>query len=467
MINKIYKTIHNKYLKFFRFIFFLRYLLLIFLISTTLFLIIPSYFNYEKHAEVVKTYLITNYKLEIIKYEKIKFQVLPLPNLELKNVEFNLKSPQIKLVTNNFKIYPKFLSIYNFNNFQVNKIVLKKNNISLNSSNLKFFLKHIINQKKKLLIDGLDLNINNKEKTIIKLKNTRFSNYGYNKNLITGEFLGKKFKTKLNKDLNNLSFKLLNTGISADINFEKNEKNNLLFGSFKSKILKNNLKFNFKYDYKKLDIFDSYFRSKNLSFNNESSLILTPYFSIDSKFNIQDLNYRIFENIDINKTLNAKSVIKKINTDTEIFFKSKKISRHLIDELNLKINMAFGRMNYIKNISISGHHFKCKGNINLLEEYPILFFDCFIDSYDKQKLLREFFIKTKGKKENFRLNVSGNLNILNKKINFKKINMNENYVASKEDLNYFKDTFERIIFDENFIKIFNLKKIKAFILDIS
>ena len=129
--------------------------------------------------------------------------------------------------------------------------------------------------------------------------------------------------------------------------------------------------------------------------------------------------------------------------------------------------MAFGRMNYIKNISISGHHFKCQGNINFLEEYPILFFDCFIDSHDKQKLLRVFSIKTNGKKENFRLNVSGNLNILNKKINFNKINMNENYEASKEDLNYFKDTFERIVFDENFIKIFNLKKIKAFILDIS
>ena len=44
----------------------------------------------------------------------------------------------------------------------------------------------------------------------------------------------------------------------------------------------------------------------------------------------------------------------------------------------------------------------------------------------------------------------GSLNILNKKINFKSISVNNDYNASKEDLLYFKDTFERIIFDENF-----------------
>ena len=38
--------------------------------------------------------------------------------------------------------------------------------------------------------------------------------------------------------------------------------------------------------------------------------------------------------------------------------------------------------------------------------------------------------------------------------------MNQNYEASKEDLNYFKQSFETILFDKDFLSIFNLKKLK-------
>ena len=45
--------------------------------------------------------------------------------------------------------------------------------------------------------------------------------------------------------------------------------------------------------------------------------------------------------------------------------------------------------------------------------------------------------------------------------------MNENYRSSKEDLEYFKSTFENILFNESLLEIFNLKKIKRFITEIS
>ena len=45
--------------------------------------------------------------------------------------------------------------------------------------------------------------------------------------------------------------------------------------------------------------------------------------------------------------------------------------------------------------------------------------------------------------------------------------MNKVYEASDEDLRYFKDTFENIVFDKRFIEIFSFKKIKKFILEIS
>ena len=76
-------------------------------------------------------------------------------------------------------------------------------------------------------------------------------------------------------------------------------------------------------------------------------------------------------------------------------------------------------------------------------------------------------MKVKKPSDVLNLDIKGNLNILNKKINLKKITDNKNYEATKEDLNYFKESFENILFDESFVEIFNYKKIKDFLIEIS
>ena len=48
MINKFYKIVNIKFSRFFKFIFFLRYLFAIFFISLGLFLLIPQFFDYKK-----------------------------------------------------------------------------------------------------------------------------------------------------------------------------------------------------------------------------------------------------------------------------------------------------------------------------------------------------------------------------------------------------------------------------------
>ena len=121
MLNKFYKIIHNKYSKFFRFIFFLRYLFTIFFISTILFLFIPNFFNYEKKAIFVKKNLIEDYNFKIDRFEKIEFQSLPSPRLKFKNVLINLNNSKLQLNIKNLVIYPKLLSIYNYEKFQTKK----------------------------------------------------------------------------------------------------------------------------------------------------------------------------------------------------------------------------------------------------------------------------------------------------------------------------------------------------------
>ena len=128
--------------------------------------------------------------------------------------------------------------------------------------------------------------------------------------------------------------------------------------------------------------------------------------------------------------------------------------------------MAYGRINYTKKILVEEDIFKCKGDINLLEEFPSLLFNCSINSKDKQKFLKIFSIKSKNKNKPLKVIAQGNINIKKKKINFEKILIN-NSLTSKEDLKYFKNTFENIFLDKNAVDNFSLKKIKNFIIEVS
>ena len=160
-----------------------------------------------------------------------------------------------------------------------------------------------------------------------------------------------------------------------------------------------------------------------------------------------------------------KDGIKKINSKNTITYKNANFSKNLIEDLNLQIDLAYGRLSYKKNFSIAKNLFQCVGDLNILEEYPLLYFDCSILISNKKKLLKKLSINIKESEDILRLKAKGNLNILNKKINFDRISLNKK-TSSKEDLIYFKNSFENILFNESFLKIFELKKIKNFVLEI-
>ena len=82
MINKIFKLINNRFSRLFKFLFFLRYLFLIFFVATSLFLLIPKFFDYEKKEKILKDYLLSQFDLRIENFQPIKFRVFPSPHLD-------------------------------------------------------------------------------------------------------------------------------------------------------------------------------------------------------------------------------------------------------------------------------------------------------------------------------------------------------------------------------------------------
>ena len=466
MINRIYKIINSKFSRFFKFVFFIRYLIVIFFVSVVLFLTIPYFFDYKKKEEIIKFNLIKSYSLEIQKVGDIKYEFFPLPHLILGNVNGKLYSDEVNLKTQRLVLYPKLFSIYNYKKFDLRKIKFNSSKLEIESRKTNLFVKNLINLNKKLYFENLNLLITDKKKQIISLKKINLSNYGYKKNKIQGEVFNKKFKIKLKDDFSNINFKLLNTGISANLNLFDKQKINEFIGEIRGKILNANLKLNFIYDLKKFEISNFLYRSKDLSFDSDGTIDLKPYFAVNLKSKIKDINPKIFLNINIEQLLDYKDFIKRLNINNEIIYNSKKFSRNLIDEAHLSSDLSFGRLNITKKFSVAQSTIYCKSEINLLDTFPVIYYKCDINSSNIKKLLQKIGIDYKIKNETLDLNFNGNLNILNNKVNFESIIINDNYNAPEEDLKYFKNMFENIVLNKKFRDIFELQKIRSFIVEI-
>ena len=210
-----------------------------------------------------------------------------------------------------------------------------------------------------------------------------------------------------------------------------------------------------------------FFRDKDLSFDTKGKNGVSTFFRTELSTEIKNINLNLINNIDLSNLLKSKELIKRINSQNLIFFNYSKFNRNLVKDLSINTDLAYGRLISLKKFSISNSDFICQNNINLLEEYPLLYFDCSINSPDKKELLKKIKIKYKNKNESLKLKIKGNLNILNNKINLSLIETNDRYKATDEDLKYFKTIFEKILLDENFIGMFNLSKIRKYVLEIS
>ena len=466
MINKFFKIINNRFSRLFKFIFFLRYLFVIFFVAMALFLIIPQFFEYKNREGFISFFLSKNYGLELKEIKDIKYNSFPTPHLEISNISANFFSSDVNLVSQRLTIYPKLLSIYNYDNFDVRKIILENNQIELSFNNLPSLIK-IFKINKKLSFNNSNLNIKEDDKSIIYFKKINFSNYGYNKNIINGELFGRDFKISFRDNFSKINFDLLKTGISATLNVFEKSNSSISKGSIKAKILNSHFKSNFLFNEGSIQIKNLFFRDKLLSFDSEGLMKIKPFFKIDLNTNIKNIDVSSIKNLDLYQLIQFKEFLKRINSENKIFYKSKRFSKGIIDELEIKKSLAYGRLNITKNLLVFNSNIVCKSNSNLLEQNPIIYFNCSLKSKNKKDFYKKIKVKIKTENEPLFLDVKGSLNIFNNKINFNKIEMNGKYKALEEDLKYFKNVFEKELFDKNFINIFNILKIRKFISEIS
>tara|TARA_Y100000816_G_scaffold25935_1_gene16639 strand:+ start:2092 stop:3495 length:1404 start_codon:yes stop_codon:yes gene_type:complete len=467
MINIKNKFVNTKFIRLLKFVFHLRYLFLILLISLILAVGLPNFFDFNKKKKIISKFLSQNYNLEVKEIGDIQFKSLPLPRLEINNLDISLDSDQENLKTKNLTIFTKLIYIYNFRDFKANKIILKDSTIKINFKKINNLKKYLLKPQKKISFENLDLFLNDNDKSFLEVKNINFSNYGFKKNIINGKVFNEKFRIKLKDNLKKIDLDLLRSSIALSINLNKFKATENLSGNVKGKFFKSNIKSDFIFDQKSLAISNLFFRNKSLSFNSNGKMKLSPYFKFKIFTNIKDIDKRLLKNVDIPSLLDSKEIIKKINGESIFFLAPTKFIKRPVEKIKVKLNFEYGRLNFVKELLFSDTNFSCSGDINLLLEYPVIEFSCFMNSQDKKKFLKLFDINYNEKKEELRLNFDGNLNILNNKINFYNVEDNKFYKASQQELKYFKKSFESIILNENFIEIFNFSKFKNFVREIS
>ena len=99
------------------------------------------------------------------------------------------------------------------------------------------------------------------------------------------------------------------------------------------------------------------------------------------------MNSAKLRSLDINTILNLKDFYRKLNIKNKIIYIKNKFSRKIIDYFQIDTSMAYGRLNFKKKMILSKSESLCDGKINLLEEFPILYFDCFVNSPNKKKIV--------------------------------------------------------------------------------
>ena len=467
MINKIFKLINNKNLRYIKFIFFLRYLLLILCISAVAFLLTPKFFNYDNKSEFIKKYLEDNYSIRVNSLENINYNIFPIPHLTINELNSNFTSEDLQLKIGKIYMYLKLSSIYNFNDLNLNRIKLEDNELDLKPSQFKEFIIQISRLKNKIYFKDLNIDFIHDNKNIISLKRVNFFNYGYKKNLVKGELFNKKFKIKFHKKPKIFDFKLVNTGISMELDYLEQISPSKIKGNLKAKILNSKFKLKFLQDKNQFNIESFLFRNKDLSFDTTGNLIFIPFFTADLKTIINEINFDKIKIINLEKLLKSKDLIKKITIKNELSFNSKKFSKDIIDKLKLKTNLVYGRLSFSKEIFILDDKIKCFNKINLIEKFPVLFFNCTLETQNRKKIYKKLKIDIDQNTNPLNLNVNGRLNIFMKKVYFESIKANKTFEASNEDLKYFKENFEQIILNESYMGIFDLNKFRKFIIQIS
>ena len=476
MINRPKKFINllsiknSKYIetmkKFINTIFFLKYILLIFLVSFITYVCIPKFFDSQKREEGVKNLLATKYNITINKIPDINYLIFPSPRLIIKNTNFIFADAVFTASVKEFIILLNLSELYNFKDITTDQILIESSDFLIDVNKFKPFLNYVNTLANEINVKKSNIKINNGKKNLITLNKLNFNN---KKNLILRTFLN-NHKVQIN--FSNLKKQLIvdipKMGVNANILFAVGSDVDNFKGDLKTRILNNNLQLSFKKE-KDIEIYNSFFRSKNLNTSFDGLIKFNPYFDFDLFFNVKSMNFK-FVNVKtiFDKILNLSESNQNINGKFKINYANRTYRANNFEKIKVDGTIENGNLNIKDSLFKSNNdEIKIKGNLKNYEQYKIFNFNLFYIIRDKNLFFKKLKIKIKEMSSNsVNINILGVLNLISKKINFNKIKINNVLEAREENIKFFKEKFESIVIKNNVLDILDSKKIKSFMREI-
>ena len=447
----------------------------LFLVLVVSFYLIKPYFiNFNINKKLIEKKIKEEFKIDLEMNGNISYHILPTPRLKIRetNIYFEKKKNIISLNEINILI-PIFYNL-NINNLIFKKLIISDEEIKIYPTDIKKYFTYLTRKKKKdIIIKNSILFFLDDQKNKVFFKdfnyyekfrdnfhtidiNTIFSQNNLKvkfKNVFDGQkkldIILPQIETKINtvfdstSDLNNLQGK-------SKINFF----NNILVINFEGK--------------NKYKIFNSFLRNKFLNTKIEGSISLFDNFLFFLKFDINQIKLR-------------KLLLNYFPDEKELNFFDSKLSKKINGKLDISLkntNSFIGRINDLKmNISFENGDLKVQNGSAILpnkskvdfslffsdnSNEPFLDFNLNFSSKNVQNFLRKLNIYEKYNDE-ILIVFQGKINLINNKIKFKNILLNNKEKLDRQDIVKLEKSFNEFVLDEGIFGLTDFFKIKKFV----
>lgn len=385
------------------------FIIFVIFFSITLFLSVPSLFNYNSLHSKLSKQIESDYNLDISNISKLTYRFVPAPHIIVESSELRLNKSDPDPIANlkNSKVFISIIELYKNRDFEIKKIKISDENLYFTKNSFKFLINHLGNENiNNLVVEKSKFFFENNNKEISTISTINKLNYFQNfktnqkKLKIKGDIFDTKFDFLWNKDLNkkdytNFDLKFRNPNILfQNILYSEDEINKK--GNLKISFLSNILNIDYNLNNETIKIESKSLKSSILLVNG--SINKNPfYFNIETTIRnqkIKDLIKVILYNFSnyrdkIHKNLNGKL---KLNFDTiqNAYLSSGNI---FLDVSGSKLNILDNKID-IRNIGTIKMHdnlfYEDEGEIYFVSKLEII-----IDNQDE--FYRRFLVPIKNR----------------------------------------------------------------------
>ncbi len=445
---------------------------IIILLTTILFLVIPTFTNHDLNKKIIEKKISKNFKIDAKIDGKILYKFFPSPRLEINKVKLNFNNSKDKVLLDKayillspfnrkdsqnlkfrklfihdeiIKIYPHEFKKY-FNYFSV----LKENDIILKDCTI-FFLD---DQKNKVFFSNVYLRE--------KFKDNVHQIY------INSEFSNKKINFKFVDNLKgekNLDMTIPSINASINIIFEQGSTLKESIGESQIKLFDSIFTVKFKKK-DKLKIYESFFRNKFFNSKIDGEISFANNFFFDLKLGINQINLRklllYYFSQDENYGFLSTGISKKINGKFKVLMKNTNSFIGRIKDIEMLLIFENGDMKIENASAVLPQDSKINFNMLYASNHKDPFLDFSLNFYSEntKKFLRKFNVYNFNEKESS-LFLDGKIDLRKNKIKFKNIVRDKSTKFDRTDILNLEKNFDEFVLKKGILGVtdfFSLKK---------